>query len=188
MRCPRTSFRCCAVFSAGSNPDFDLCATVRDFHPCFPRPTDWLKCERELFEKFRSFQERSSLADWRSYRNVSSYSDMSICRVNSKKAHSRTFLVGTAPSRAWTPQRSPRNLPAYSIKRTKHPCRFASQTPPMHSSGKKMPTRNRSFGQFVGTFFQLLSFFPQEKTWHGVCSILLAVKRPMDWVTTNKSL
>ena len=52
MRCPRTDFRCCAVFSAGSNPDFDLCATVRDFHPCFPRPTDWLKCEKELFEKF----------------------------------------------------------------------------------------------------------------------------------------
>ena len=60
MRCPRTSFRCCAVFSAGSNPDFDLCATVRDFHPCFPRPTDWLKCEKELFEKFEHSKSAST--------------------------------------------------------------------------------------------------------------------------------
>ncbi len=31
-RCP---FQDGAVFSAGSNPDFDLCATVGEFHPAF---------------------------------------------------------------------------------------------------------------------------------------------------------
>ena len=39
-----------AVFSNGSKKDFNLCATVREFHPAvlpdgetadFPKPTDW---------------------------------------------------------------------------------------------------------------------------------------------------
>jgi hypothetical protein len=47
---PLRHCRRCAVFSAGSNPDFDLCATVRDLHPCFPTPTDW------FFLKYRAIQ------------------------------------------------------------------------------------------------------------------------------------
>ncbi len=39
-----------------------------------------------------------------------------------------------------------------------------------------------------GAFFQFFDFFPASKTWHEVCSATYAVKRPMDWVTTNKSL
>jgi hypothetical protein len=54
--------------------------------------------------------------------------------------------------------------------------------------GKKMPTRNRGSGRFVGTFCQSFSFFLLKRLGTGVASPSSAVKRPMDWVTTNKSL
>ena len=151
MRCPRTDFRCCAVFSAGSNPDFDLCATVRDFHPCFPRPTDWLKCEKELFEK-NSIIPRT----------------LKPCGVVffGMHIHIRTCRYVVSIQKNASPE-----IPGgcCSLNKTAHPCRFASQTPRMHGSGKKMPTRNHSFGRFVGTFCQSFSFFLLKKTWHGGC-------------------
>jgi hypothetical protein len=39
-----------------------------------------------------------------------------------------------------------------------------------------------------GAFFQFCPIFSDFETWHEVCSATYAVKRPMDWVTTNKSL
>jgi hypothetical protein len=54
--------------------------------------------------------------------------------------------------------------------------------------GKKMPIPNRASGRFVGTFCQSFSFFLLKRLGTGVASLASAVKRPMDWVTTNKSL
>ena len=54
--------------------------------------------------------------------------------------------------------------------------------------GKKMPTPNRGSGGFLGTFCQSFSFFLLKRLGTGVASLPSAVKRPMDWVTTNKSL
>ena len=51
-----------------------------------------------------------------------------------------------------------------------------------------MPPFKAGGSLFIGIFFDLFRFFLDKNTWHGVCSILSAVKRPMDWVTTNKSL
>jgi hypothetical protein len=51
-----------------------------------------------------------------------------------------------------------------------------------------MPHFKESGFLFSGTFFQFCPIFPDFETWHGVCSTTGAVKRPMDWVTTNKSL
>jgi hypothetical protein len=48
---------------------------VRDFHPCFPRPTDWLKCEKELFENSVIQQ---SLVSFEA-RLVEMYSHIQIC-------------------------------------------------------------------------------------------------------------
>ena len=36
-----------------------------------------------------------------------------------------------------------------------------------------------------GAFFQFCPIFSDFETWHEVCSATYAVKRPMDWVTTN---
>ena len=108
MRC-RCPFQDGAVFSAGSNPDFDLCATVRDFHPCFPRPTDWLKYKKDLFEKIRSFQECSSLSG-RLLIECISYSNMSICFFQFIKTHCGKFLEFTDPSRARPIERRPHGI------------------------------------------------------------------------------
>lgn len=51
-----------------------------------------------------------------------------------------------------------------------------------------MPPLKVSKFPFTGTFFEFCPFFPDFETWHGVCFTSRAVKRPMDWVTTNKSL
>jgi hypothetical protein len=53
---------------------------------------------------------------------------------------------------------------------------------------KKMPPLKVSKFPFMGTFSEFCPVFPDFETWHGVCSTYRAVKRPMDWVTTNKSL
>lgn len=173
MRCPHTDFRCCAVFSAGSNPDFDLCATVRDFHPCFPRPTDWLKCKKERFEKFRTFQERSSLADWCDCWKASSYSNMSICCVNSKKLHCRMFLEGIASLRAWTLEMSSRNSSDCSFNETAHPCRFASQTPPVQSLGKKCRLGIAVQAVSSALFANPLVFFSSKDLARGLLHLLV---------------
>jgi len=187
MRCPRTDFRCCAVFSAGSNPDFDLCATVRDFHPCFPRPTDWLKCEKELFEKFD--HSKSALA-LRIGALVGMYPHIWICRyvLSIQKTHCRMFLGGHCSVTSVDPWDETRetHLALNQREQASMPICLTNST---HAwLGKKMPTRNRGSGRFVGTFCQSFSFFLLKRLGTGVASLSSAVKRPMDWVTTNKSL
>lgn len=143
MRCPRTDFRCCVVFSAGSNPDFDLCATVRDFHPCFPRPTDWLKCEKEQTRPRWSQGVTKCIL-------IFEYVDMSCQPSNRKKFPEKTKRACAS-----------------------RPCRHSHppQIPEILPEGKKMPTLPLPRLRLGGTFFQFPRFFRLHKTWHGVCLI-----------------
>jgi hypothetical protein len=69
-----------------------------------------------------------------------------------------------------------------------HLGRPSHKKPEIHPQRKKMPHFKASGFLFSGTFFQFSYVFLVLKTWHGVCFSTRAVKRPMDWVTTNKSL
>jgi len=54
--------------------------------------------------------------------------------------------------------------------------------------GKKCRLLKQANASLAALFSSFSTFFPLQRLGTGFALILLAVKRPMDWVTTNKSL